>query len=544
MKRVATGLLLAVIATQLFGCGSESLTSYTIGGNVSGLNGTVTLSNNANDTKVLSVNGAFTFPTALASGAYSVTVSTQPAGQTCSVTNGSGVITGAPVTNVLISCVGKPYSVGGTVSGLLTGSSVTLVNNDIDVKTPNTNGTFVFDNTVLSGSTYAVKVSNQTAGNPCSVSNGSGVVSAANVTNVSITCGTTVTYVANKSSNTISRFVVTATGGLTSADTTATLAQPVSIKVDPSGKYAYVIYQAGGTNTTPSQNKISQFTIDAGGALTPMTVPDVTLPCVSKNPCPSVYSFAIDASGKYLYAVDYLYNTVWQYGIGSNGTLTALSPASVSTGAGPYSVTIDPSGKYAYVTNWGVDGAPGNTISQYTICPSAATSCTPGTLQSLGTVSTGTTGSGPYFMVIDKSSKYAYVTNGNTNTISKFDIGVDGSLTFTAGTSNPIDSGGNLPFHLTMDSTGKYLYVVNTTSGAIGRFSIGSTGALTSLGSSTVAPGVIDIAVEPTGQFLYATSNTSNSVLQFSLNSSTGALSAIAPSSVPTGIYPIGITIH
>jgi hypothetical protein len=64
---------------------------FTVGGNVSGLTGSVTLQNNGGNNLVRNANGGFTFTTALASGsAYAVTVASQPAGQTCTVANGSG----------------------------------------------------------------------------------------------------------------------------------------------------------------------------------------------------------------------------------------------------------------------------------------------------------------------------------------------------------------------------------------------------------------------------------------------------------------------
>jgi len=80
--------------------------SYTVGGNISGLNGTVTLQNNGGDDLAVDAEGPFTFVTALPDGsAYAVTVSTQPTGQTCTVTNGSGAIATADVTNVAVDCV-------------------------------------------------------------------------------------------------------------------------------------------------------------------------------------------------------------------------------------------------------------------------------------------------------------------------------------------------------------------------------------------------------------------------------------------------------
>ena len=94
--------------------------SYTVGGAVSGLSGTVVLQNNGGDNLSVSANGSFTFATALPTGAaYNVTVKANPSGQTCTVSNGSGTIGSANVTNVAVSCSNAAsYTVGGAVSGL------------------------------------------------------------------------------------------------------------------------------------------------------------------------------------------------------------------------------------------------------------------------------------------------------------------------------------------------------------------------------------------------------------------------------------------
>ena len=79
--------------------------TFSVGGTVSGLSGTVVLQDNGGDDLSVGANGPFTFATKLAGGAaYSVTVKTNPAGQTCSVANGSGTIGAANVTNVAVSC--------------------------------------------------------------------------------------------------------------------------------------------------------------------------------------------------------------------------------------------------------------------------------------------------------------------------------------------------------------------------------------------------------------------------------------------------------
>ena len=50
-----------------------------------------------------------------------MTVKTNPSGQTCTVSSGSGTVGSANVTNVAVTCTtstGGSYTVGGTVSGL------------------------------------------------------------------------------------------------------------------------------------------------------------------------------------------------------------------------------------------------------------------------------------------------------------------------------------------------------------------------------------------------------------------------------------------
>lgn len=80
-------------------------TRFTIGGSVSGLNGTIALQNNSGDTLSLSSNGAFTFATTVLDGElYSITILTQPAGQTCVVTLGSGRVSSADVNAARVNC--------------------------------------------------------------------------------------------------------------------------------------------------------------------------------------------------------------------------------------------------------------------------------------------------------------------------------------------------------------------------------------------------------------------------------------------------------
>jgi hypothetical protein len=87
------------------GSGGSGGATYSVGGTVSGLSGTVVLQDNGGDTLSVGSDGSFTFATPLAAGAsYNVTVASYPAGQTCSVADGSGAMGAGDVTDVAVSC--------------------------------------------------------------------------------------------------------------------------------------------------------------------------------------------------------------------------------------------------------------------------------------------------------------------------------------------------------------------------------------------------------------------------------------------------------
>lgn len=92
--------------------------SYGVGGTVTGLNGSLTLQNNGSDDLGVNGNGPFTFPTELfEADPYLVTVLSEPAGHTCTVSSGSGSIAGADVLDVSVSCVQAELSNDGWQPG-------------------------------------------------------------------------------------------------------------------------------------------------------------------------------------------------------------------------------------------------------------------------------------------------------------------------------------------------------------------------------------------------------------------------------------------
>jgi hypothetical protein len=82
--------------------------TYTIGGTVTGLTGSVTLQNNGGDRLTVASNGTFSFATPVSAGsAYAVTVATQPDVPDCVVNNGTGNATGN-ISAIAVVCSINP----------------------------------------------------------------------------------------------------------------------------------------------------------------------------------------------------------------------------------------------------------------------------------------------------------------------------------------------------------------------------------------------------------------------------------------------------
>lgn len=180
----------AAVDSVVVNCGTNT---YTVGGTVTHLTGTLVVTNNGGNDRTITANGGYAFSTPIASGSsYAVAVKSNPTyppqAQTCTVSNASGAVGAGNVGNVNIDCVTNKYTVGGTVTGL-TGNGLKLQNKGTDDKSIAAGGTgFTFATSVASGSTYGVTVVTQPEGQTCSVANGSGTIGKAAVANVAVNC--------------------------------------------------------------------------------------------------------------------------------------------------------------------------------------------------------------------------------------------------------------------------------------------------------------------------------------------------------------------
>jgi len=175
------------------GGGGGTSGPFTISAAVTGLStgSSVVLADNGTDKLTFTTNTTTAFAVTIAdNGNYAVTVVTQPTSETCTVTGGSGKATANVIVQVSCAIIPVTATIGGTVTGLVSGSSLILQDNGGDSLTITASGPFTFK-TPVTGPTdaYAVTVLTQPA-NPlqiCTVANGSGIASA-NVTNVAVSC--------------------------------------------------------------------------------------------------------------------------------------------------------------------------------------------------------------------------------------------------------------------------------------------------------------------------------------------------------------------
>jgi hypothetical protein len=185
--RILNIVCCAIASLALAACGGAS----TIGGTLSGLGSglSVVLQNNGADNLTLTSNGPFSFASAVVeSGAYNVAVVTQPVGQTCTVSNGSGSLNiwGDPAHEITVNCT-STSSIGGTVSGLPAGTSVSLANGSATLSIA-ANGVYAFPGLLAAGTAYSVSVVTQPAGHTCTLSNASGTVVSGIMSVVDVIC--------------------------------------------------------------------------------------------------------------------------------------------------------------------------------------------------------------------------------------------------------------------------------------------------------------------------------------------------------------------
>lgn len=169
---------------------NTSTSKYTISGTITGLSqsGLKLMASATNTVTVASGATSFTLPDQIMGGSnYSVTVQSQPLSETCSIVNGSGTAQ-ANVTNVTVKCSINTYTIGGLITGL-NSDGLVLSNGSDTLSLSHGSSAFVFATKQPMGASYAVAVQTQPSAGQCQVTNGSGTMPSAAVTNILVVCG-------------------------------------------------------------------------------------------------------------------------------------------------------------------------------------------------------------------------------------------------------------------------------------------------------------------------------------------------------------------
>jgi len=397
---------------------------YTVGGTVTGLRVSgLVLQDNGGDNLTFSSNGTFTFTSGIdQGGAYSVTVLTQPSGQTCSVHNGSGTIGTADISNVIVTCTGpgrfayvanetsntiSAYSIDASTGALtpIAGSPFAATGTTPVAVAVDPNGVYLYVANNGSNDVSVYSIDDTTGvltavGEPVGSGNGPFALL--------VDPSDQFLFVINKTDNTVAVFETGSGGSLTAINGSpfSVGSEPTSLSTDPGGNFLYV--------TNYAQNAVAAFSIEPGGG---------TLAGIGGSPFAAgsgALSIAIDPTGTFAYVANETGRSVSMYSLNSDtGALAGLSGSPMATGANAESAAVDPAGKYLLVST------AANELTSYTITPAS------GELTAVSTVATGTF---PLGVVIDRSGAFAYVANENSADVSVYTLNATtGALTQVAG---------------------------------------------------------------------------------------------------------------
>ena len=443
----------------------SNMPSYTIGASVSGL-GTgaerspIVLKNEiTGESLKFNTDGTSTFKTEQASGAtYQIVITTPPKNRVCKISGGSGTVGSANVT-ASVTCTGIPATPVAEASGYAYVTNT--VSNTVSMYSIGNNGAL----TPLSKPTVAT-----------------GLYPAGIVVN----SAGTFAYVVNRSQDSVSMYKIDRTTGILSplivsgSSTVGTGSIPVGIAISPNGNFLYVTNtgnpsndSAIGCDTTQINcnlnGTVSMYTINSQGTLTSIGTKRTsgTLPNI----------ITIDPAGSYAYVTNHGSDSITQFKINGDGSLSYVLCSTQDTGFFPVGMSINPNGKYAYVANLG-----GHNIWMYSIS-SRTGKLTP--LKNPTRVWTWT----PYTIAINPAGTYAYTTNAGTNTVSMYSIDSSGVLNAL---SSPTIASGGIPLGITtftlpaLGSSSSFVYVVNDSDNTVSMYAIGSNGQLSPLSSPTV----------------------------------------------------------
>ncbi len=220
-------------------------------------------------------------------------------------------------------------------------------------------------------------------------------------------------FVANQLSNDVTAFSVSSSGALSLVSTAPVGSQPSGLAFANGLLFVAV----------PNFSRVYVFSANSG-----------TLTAVNGSPfvvSNGLASVTVDSSAKFLYVPNPATNTISAFSIqftASNNTMTLtavpgspFAPTNGTIPVAPVAAVLDAAATHLYVTNFG-----SSSVSQFSVG-------TDGSLTSL-TPPPVTVGSNPGFLVIDPTQKHIFVANVGSRTITELSIKSDATLGTTSTT--------------------------------------------------------------------------------------------------------------
>jgi sugar lactone lactonase YvrE len=432
-----------------------------------------------------------------------VTVQTQPANEHCSLTNSTGTIAGANVSNVAVACAAMAHTLGGTITGLPSAGLV-LANGTDTVSPAAGASTFTFANQVAEGGAYAVSVQAQPTGATCSVGSGTGTVGTTDVATVQVTCAANAYHVSGTISGLTTSGLVLANGtdtvspaaNATTFALTGAVAfggtysvtvrqQPTGTTCVVGGTYPATIGAGDVTDIAVTCNAATQFTLLAGRETCP-TPRDVDGTGAAASIGNLVTGLAYDAAGNLYVGTAYqtlrkitpagvVTTLAGQYGSSSTGAATPVDGTGAAAVFGDMQGIATDSAGNIFV----IDGNEIRKVTQGGVVTTIAGSTASGSAEGTGTAASF---AGPAALVVDPTGT-VYIADTLNNKIRKMTpagvvstLAGSGLLAYQDGTGTAaafrfpqgiaLDAAGNL---LVVDSGNNVIRKV-TTAGVVTTF--------------------------------------------------------------------------
>ena len=296
----------------------------------------------------------------------------------------------------------------------------------------------------------------------------------------------------------------------------SSVVNPGYLALDPRRPVLYAVQ--------PVANEVSAFAIDdRSGALTLIN----RQPSGGNDPS----HLAIDPSGKFLVAANYVSGTVEVLPVNADGSLGAptdvvatkgeLGPhRTEQPGPHPHQCPFDPSGRFVVVPDKGLDRLFVFTIENAT-----------GKLVPADPPFTKTrSGAGPRHISFHPRRPYAWVINELDSTVTAYRFGQAGALeAFQIVPSLPATfTGDNTGAAIVVSPSGRFVYASNRGHDSVAIFRVDeSTGMLSPVGwESTKGSTPRFIGLTPAGMRLFAANQRSDSIVEFQVDQATGTLNA------------------